>query len=138
MRAPLRLLPLLLTVALAGCGQAQSSADDFEGAEKAVADKVEELQTAAQNRKPEDICSEVLARSLVERLRTTDGDCVDEMEKIAGDADDFELDVTDVAITGTRATARVEAQRGDRDDAVTSFAFAREDGEWRLTDLGSS
>ena len=138
MRPLLRLLPLLLAVAIAGCGQAQSSADEFEGAEKAVADKVEELQSAAQNRKPEDICSEVLSRELVERLRTEDGDCVDEMEKIAGDADDFELDVTDVTVTGTTATARVEARKGDRADAVVTYRLTREDGEWRLADLGAS
>ncbi len=138
MRPLLRLLTLLLVAAIAGCGQAQSSADDFEGGEKAVADAVEELQTAAQNRKPEDICAEVLSRGLADRLESADGDCVDEMEKITGDADDFELDVTDVAITGTTATARVEARRGSRADAVTTFALSREDGEWRLTDLGSS
>jgi hypothetical protein len=138
MRPLLRLLTLLLVAAIAGCGQAQSSADDFEGGEKAVADAVEELQTAAQNRKPEDICAEVLSRGLADRLKSADGDCVDEMEKITSDADDFELEVTDVTITGTTATARVKARRGDNDDALTTFALAREDGEWRLTDLGRS
>jgi hypothetical protein len=138
MRRLLRPLPLLLAVAIAGCGQPQSSAGDFKGAEKDVADTIEQLQTSAQNRKPEDICSEVLARGLVERLKSSGTDCVDEMEKIIGDADDFELDVTKVTITGTTATAAVEARRGDRDDAVTNFALEREDKQWRLTDFGSA
>ena len=138
MRPLLRLLTLLLVAAIAGCGQAESSSDDFKGGEKAVADTVEELQTAAQNRKPEDICAEVLSRRLADRLKSADGDCVDEMEKVTSDADDFELEVTDVTITGTTATARVKARKGDRDDALTTFALAREDGEWRLTDLGGS
>jgi hypothetical protein len=138
MRRSLRLLPLLLAAAIAGCGQAQSSAGDFKGAEKDVADTIEQLQTSAQNRKPEDICSEVLARGLVEKLKTSDNDCVDEVEKITGDADDFELDVTKVAITGTTATATVKALKGDRDNAVTNFALVREDGKWRLSDFGSS
>jgi hypothetical protein len=138
MRRSLRPLPLLLAVVVAGCGQAQSSAGDFEGAEKDVADTIEQLQTSAQNRKPEDICSEVLARGLVEKLKTSGNDCVDEMEKITGDADDFELDVTKVTITGATATATVEARRGDRGDAVTTFALAREDKKWRLTDLGGA
>ena len=137
MRPLLRLLPLVLVAALAGCGQAQSSAGDFEGAEKDVAETIEELQTAAENRKPADICSEVLSRQLADRLKNADGDCVEEMEKVAGDADDFELEVTDVTITGTTATARVKAMKGGRDDAVTTFALAREDGDWRLTDLGT-
>ena len=138
MRRSLRPLPLLLAVAIAGCGQSQSSAGDFKGAEKDVADTIEQLQTSAQNRKPEDICSEVLARALVDRLKSSGTDCVDEMEKIIGDADDFELDVTKVTITGSTASATVKARRGDRDDAVTNFALAREDKKWRLTDFGST
>ena len=138
MRRSLRPLPLLLAVAIAGCGQSQSSAGDFKGAEKDVADTIEQLQTSAQNRKPEDICSEVLARALVDRLKSSGTDCVDEMEKVIGDADDFELDVTKVTITGTTASATVKARRGDRDDAVTNFALAREDKKWRLTDFGST
>ena len=138
MRRSLRPLPLLLAAVIAGCGQSQSSAGDFKGAEKDVADTIEQLQTSAQNRKPEDICSEVLARGLVERLKTSGNDCVDEMEKIIGDADDFELDVTNVTLTGTTASAAVKARRGGRDNAVTTFALEREDGKWRLTDLGST
>ena len=138
MRRSLRTLPLLLAGAFAGCGQAQSSAGDFKGAEKDVADTIEQLQASAQNRKPEDICSEVLARGLVDKLKTSGNDCVDEMEKLTGDADDFELDVTKVTITGATATATVEARRGGRDDAVTTFALAREDKKWRLTDFGGA
>ena len=138
MRPVLRPLPLLLVVAIAGCGQPASSASDFKGAKKDVADTIEQLQTAAQNRKPEDICSDVLASGLVDKLKTAGHDCVDEMETVTGDADDFELDVTAVTITGATATARVKARRGGKDDAVTSYTLAREDGDWRLTDLGAS
>ncbi len=138
MRPWLRSLPLLLVVALAGCGQASTSASDFKGAKKDVAETIEQLQSSAQSRKPEDICSEVLARGLVDKLKTSGSDCVDEMEKVIGDADDFELDVTAVTISGATATARVKALRGDKEGAVTTFALAREDGKWRLTDLGAS
>ena len=138
MRPALRLLPLVAAAVVAGCGQAPSSAGDFKGGEKDVAEVIEELQTAAQSRKPEDICSEVLSRRLADRLKTADGDCVDTMEKVTGDADDFELDVTDVTLTGTTARAVVESRRGKREDAKTTFALAREDGKWRLTDFGSS
>ncbi|MEA2133249.1 MAG: hypothetical protein QOC68_1158 [Solirubrobacteraceae bacterium] len=132
------LLALLLAAAIAGCGQAPSSAGKFKGSEKAVADTIEKLQTAAQNRKPADICSDVLSRALVDKLKTAGHDCVDEMDKITSDADNFELAVTDVTITGTTATARVKARKGGRDNAVTTFALAREDGQWRLTSFGSA
>jgi hypothetical protein len=138
MRRLLRLLPLVLVAAVAGCGPAATSSGKFKGAEKDVADTVEQLQTDAQSRKPEKICSDVLARSLADRLKSGKSDCVDEMEKLTGDADDYELDVTDVTITGTTATARVKARRGNRKNAVTTLSLSREDGKWRLTSLGGA
>jgi hypothetical protein len=137
MRPWLRTLPLLLAVAIAGCGQPPSSAGDFKGAKKNVADTIEQLQTSAQSRKPAEICSEVLSRALVEKVKASGNACVDEMEKVVGDADDFELDVTAVTITGTTAIARVKARKGGKDNAVTNFSLANEDGKWRLTDFGT-
>jgi hypothetical protein len=129
------LLPLLL---LAGCGQAQTSANEFEGDEKAVAQTIEDLQAAAQGRKPAEICSDILSRALADKLKSTGNDCVREMEKVTSDADDFELEVTEVSVTGTTATATVKARKGGDDDAETTFSLAREDGDWRLTDLGAT
>jgi hypothetical protein len=138
MRPLLRSLPLLLALAIAGCGQAPSSAGDFKGAKKDVADTIEQLQTAASGRKPEDICSDVLSRALVEKLKTAGHDCVDEMDKVTSDSDDFDLAVKAVTITGATATARVKARKGGKDNAITTYTLAREDGKWRLTDLGAS
>jgi hypothetical protein len=138
MRPRLLVFALLLTAAIAGCAQAPSSAGSFKGTKKDVADAIEKLQTAATNRKPQDVCSEVLARALVDKLKTSGNACVDEMDKIISDADDFQLDVTAVTISGTTATARVKARRGGRDNAVTTFSLAREDGQWRLTNFGAA
>ncbi len=132
MRPLLRLLPLLLAAALAGCGQAQTSANDFKGSEKAVASAIEDLQSAAQNRKPADICSDVLSRELADKLKSAGNDCVRELEKVTGDADDFELEVLAVTVTGTTATA--EVRRGD-DGPTQTMQFTQERGEWRATAL---
>src|SRR3954447_25628769 len=88
MRRLLRPLPILLVAAIAGCGQASTSAGKFNGAEKDVADRVEQLQTAAQNRKPEQICSDVLARELADRLKSGGSDTLDQDEKLQGGARD--------------------------------------------------
>jgi hypothetical protein len=138
MRPLARLLPLALAAALAGCGQEQSSTSDFEGTEKAVAQVVEDLQSAAQGRKPAEICNDLLTRELADQLKVGDGDCVDEMEKVAGDAEDFQLEVTDVTVTGTTATAQVKGRKGGDADGTTTFRLTREDGDWRLADLGAS
>jgi hypothetical protein len=138
MRALLRLLPLALAAVLAGCGQAPTSANDFKGTEKAVAQTIEDLQSDAQNRKQSAICRDVLSRALADKLKSAGSDCAGEMEKITGDADDFELKVTDVTVTGSTATAKVQARRGDDKNASTTFSLVREDGDWRLSDLGAS
>src|SRR5919109_855384 len=132
MKAPLALLAAL--VVLAGCGaQSQpSSVDNFQGAERDVAQKVEDLQDAGKRNKPDDICANILASSLVDQIEEAGADCAQEMKKAIEDADDFELDVRSVKVTGDTATARV--QRGD-DGQEETMQFTREKGQWRATAL---
>ena len=132
MKRRLAILPLLL---LAGCGASTqpSSAEEFPGEERAVAQKVEDLQEAGERRQPETICSEILARSLVQRLEAAGTDCTQEMQKAIEDADDYALDVTDVTISGSTAT--VEVRRGE-DGPSETMEFRQEGGQWRATSLG--
>ena len=129
-----RVVVLLAVLAFAGCGaEAQpSSADNFQGDPRAVAQKVEDLQEAGEGRNPEDICSEILAKSLVQQLEAAGANCADEMEKAIDDADDFDLDVTKVTISGSTAT--VEVRRGE-DGPTETMEFAREGDQWRATSL---
>ena len=104
-----RLPVLLVALALAGCGaeQEQSSVEKFQGEDRAVAQKVEDLQEAGEGRNPEDICSDILASSLVQQLEAADVKCADEMEKAIDDADDYDLEVQEVTVSGSTATAQV-------------------------------
>lgn len=121
-------------LALAGCGSAESSsAGSFEGQEKEVAQVVEDLQRAAQSRDGGKVCSDILARELVDELSAGDQDCIDEVEKAIGDADDYELRVTDVTVAGERATAVV--QQGSR---KATFELVRQDGRWRIAEMRSA
>jgi hypothetical protein len=138
MRTLVRLLPLILAAALAGCAQAPTAGKNFKGPDKAVAQTIEDLQSNAQGRKPSAICRDVLSRALAAKVKSTGSDCAGEIEKVTGDADDFELKVTDVTITGTTATAKVKARRGGDKNASTTFSLVKEDGDWRLSSLGAS
>jgi hypothetical protein len=130
----LAILPLLL---LAGCGASTepSSVEKFQGEERAVAQKVEDLQQAGERREPETICTDILARSLVQQLEAAGAECTDEMQKAIEDADDYTLDVRDVTISGSEAT--VEVQRGD-DGPTETMEFTQEGGQWRATSLSGS
>lgn len=126
---------VIAALVLAGCGaQADqtSSVDKFQGEERAVAQKIEDLQEAGESRKPEDICSQILSRTLVSQLEAAGADCASEMEKAIDDADDYDLDVQKVTVTGSNATASV--RRGD-DGPTETMEFTKENGEWRATAL---
>jgi hypothetical protein len=134
MKRRLAIIPLLL---LAGCGASTqpSSVENFKGDERAVAQKVEDLQKAGEGRDPETICGEILARSLVQQLEAAGSNCTQEMEKAIEDADDYALDVTDVSISGSSATATV--RRGE-DGTTETMEFTQEGGQWRATSLSGS
>jgi len=129
-------LAVLVVLTLAGCTQAEpSSVENFTGTEGQVAQQVEDLERAGKRGQPEDICSDILAKALVDELKAGGTDCTTEMQKAIEDADDFDLEVLDVNVTGTTATARV--RRGE-DGPTETMQFTRENGKWRATALSTS
>ncbi len=131
------LTPALLAVALAGCGQqATDSAEDFQGSERAVADVVEDLQRAGERQEPERICEEILTQELVRELDGAGTTCQKEMSKAIEDADDFELQVRDVTVTGQTARATVERREGE-EQGTAIFEFRLVRGQWRASSLAS-
>ena len=131
-------LAILLLVAVAGCGaqSSKSSTDRFNDPDqKAVAQKVEDLEKAGKTGKPEDICSDILAKSLVSQLDAAGTSCQTEMQKAIDDANDFDLEVRKVTITGNEAKA--EVQQGD-DGPTETMTFTKEGDDWRATALSGS
>jgi hypothetical protein len=125
----------LLLVAVAGCGtQSQSSsADKFtDPDQKAVAEKIEDLESAGRRGKADDICKEILAKTLVSQLDAAGTDCPTEIQKAIDDATQFDLNVEKVTINGNEATA--EVKQGD-DGPTETMTFTKENGSWRATAL---
>jgi hypothetical protein len=129
-------VPLVLAALAAGCAGSPSSAGNFEGEEKRVADVVEKLQSAGESGDAAEICDDVLAKQLRDQIQEAGASCEQELDQAIKDADDFDLDVEDVTIDGNQATAKVKGRdRGE--DRVREFEFVREGREWRATSLGS-
>lgn len=126
-----------LAAVLAACGGQPSSSTKFSGDEKQVADVVEKLQSDGESRDAKGICEDVLASALVKQIQQAGSTCEVEIDKAIRDADDYDLEVQDVTITGSTATAKVKGKVGDADQ-VREFRFVREKAGWRATDLGSS
>ena len=122
---------------LVGCttSPTTTSTDDFEGDERAVAQTVADLAEAGSAREATDICGGVVTDALREGIAKGGSSCNDEMQKAIEDVDAFDLEVTDVTVTGDKATAEVESADGDRRVRRT-FAFVRVDGDWRISSFG--
>ena len=129
------LLALLAALALAvtGCGAQTDSAGDFDGAERDVANTIEDLEEAGQEDEPRRICDALLAKKLVDAIRENGGDCVKAVDKALDQADTFTLTVEDVRITGTTARARVET--GVDEEKVQTLELVKEGRDWKLSGL---
>jgi len=126
---PASVAVLLAACALGGCAAAQqnTSAGDFEGTERDVAQVIDDLKGS---RDPEEICSRIFADALAKSLAAGSRDCVDEVDAMVRDVGSTDLDVEDVTVTGTTARAKVR-QSGKS----ATFELARSGDGWQITSL---
>jgi Domain of unknown function (DUF4878) len=138
--APVRLVTLLaaLALGLSACGQAtEDSAGDFQGAQKDVAQTVEDLQSASRKKDASKICDELLAPALVAQIKTASKDtCPNALDDALGDADSFELQVKKVTIEGTQATVVVESDVGADEHKSDTIELTKDNGSWKIATLG--
>ena len=129
------LLLCLLALALTACGTApRDSAEDFSGAERAVAAAVEDLEAAARDNDNEAVCTELLAERLLSTLERQGTNCATAVEDAFRDADTLDLTVEDVTIDGTSATAEVTSGTGDNEKTDT-LELERVGSAWRISSL---
>jgi copper chaperone CopZ len=124
--------------ALAGCaavGSSDNSSGDFQGEARLVANTVEDLQSAGSKGREGEICTNLLARPLAVRIGARANSCAKAVEAALKDTDAFDLKVESVRVSGTSATARVRADRGDRDEIVV-LGLVKQGAGWRISDLG--
>lgn len=123
-----------VALALAGCGAAGSApGTSFQGDQKAVADAIGELGTAARAKDAQKICSRSLSRALAAKMQAPSADCISEVGKAIGDADGFDLQTRSVQVQGTTATAQV---REGKHGATATVRLVKEGGTWRVDGLG--
>jgi hypothetical protein len=134
-----RILPVALVAAalgVAGCTSSTgSTSGKFSGAQAEVAQVVADLAKDGKRKDAQNICSDILARELVDKLNQAGTSCGQEMDKAISDADDFDLSVQKVTINGSSATAVV---RRGKDGPSATFRFVREGGKWKATDFGTT
>ena len=134
-----RILTVVLVAAalgVAGCTSSTgSTSGKFTGAQGDIAQVVSDLAKDGQRKDAQKICTEILARELVDKLNQAGTSCGQEMDKAIADADDFDLSVQKVTVNGSSATAVV---RRGKDGPSATFRFVREGGKWKATDFGTT
>ena len=137
------LLAGALAVTAAGCaGQSssKSSADEYTGAKKDVAQVVDDLQSAAGKADGKKVCNDLLAPALVQKVATGGTTCKKAMEDLLKDVDTSDMTVKSVAVAGATATAVVESDGGSGGtDRTNTFTFAKDpgaNGAWKISSFG--
>jgi curli biogenesis system outer membrane secretion channel CsgG len=131
-RLSVALIALLLAVVIAGCAQSSSSSGKFQGAEQEVATAIDDLSSAASRKNEAKICDELLTKELAQSLKSTGTDCETEISDALADADDYDLSVKDVTVSGPTATAVVE-----NNDKTSTFRLQKVGNAWRIASIGS-
>ena len=125
----------LAAAALAGCAPQQASTSDkvsqFRGDQRAAAQAVEDLESAAQDGDEAKLCTQVLAKALADRLAAAGHGCAAAVNAAIKDTDSIDMTVESVRVDGDRATARVKFETGKKDRRGT-VALTREGGRWRV------
>ena len=135
MRPTVAILVASASLAISACGTA-STAGTFEGEEETVATVVEDLQREGERGEATKICDSILTEALQEKVKAGSESCASELDKALEDADAFDLEVQDVSISGTTATAKVKGL--DEDDGILrTLSLEKVDGDWRIDSFGS-
>jgi putative lumazine-binding protein len=136
MRSTLALL--VVAFALSSCAGAapRDSARDFKGAERAVAQTVEDLEKAARDKDDKRLCTKLLSDSLLAAVEAAGSVCTTAASDAFHDAATADLTVKDVTISGDTATAKVTSGRGD-DERTDTLVLEKAGAGWKITSMRS-
>lgn len=128
-RALFLVIPVLLLPGCGGSGSGTaSSAEDFQGEQRAVAQVFDDLSEAAQDRDGQAVCRSLLSRRLARQLGER---CAERLDSQLADASELDLVTKRVSIEGRRATATVESLVGG-ETRTQRVPLVREGPAWRL------
>ena len=133
MRPALLLCALAFT--LAACGaEPRDSAEEFTGAERAVAAAVEKLESAARDDDSTEVCTKLFSAQLLATLKERRKNCTAAVEDAFKDDDSLDLTVEDVTINASTATAKITSGRGDNERTDT-LRLEKAGAAWRISSL---
>jgi hypothetical protein len=139
------LAPLSLAAAalLAGCAPqsgGENNADDFQGAEKTVAEAVFDFRDAVAKRDEKDVCDNFFTAELREEIERVGkaadrGDtCSEVIADSIQDIDATDIEITDITVEGSTATVEYKTDLSEGDDPTDTLTL-EDDRGWRISKL---
>jgi len=128
----------LLALLLSACGSAapRNSAEQFSGAERAVAAAVEGVEEAANDDDADRLCTRLLSEKLLATLEEQGTSCTTAVSDAFKDASSKDLTVEDVTISGDTATAKVISGSGSSEKTDT-LQLEQAGEAWKISSLRS-
>jgi hypothetical protein len=124
----------LLLFGLAACGSTVATSS-FKGEQREVAQTISNLQADARAGDQKKVCENDLAGPVLKRLSTAPGGCKQAIKVQLAEADNFDVTVESVQITGTgskrTATARVKSVYNGK-SRVRTVSLLDEGGKWKI------
>lgn len=145
MRPPFLFVAVIAFVALGGCAQGgtktTSSASNYSGAEKLVANTIEDFQANATAHDGAKICSTQITSQLAKQIseKNSGASCSTAVTAGMKATDEADLTVTDVTINpkdDNKATATVSAKTGEKSSQKYNFTLERADKRWQISSFG--
>jgi hypothetical protein len=137
MKASLALCALAFLLSACGSAAPRDSAEDFSGADRAVAATVERMETAAREDDPERLCTQLLSEKLLAAIEEGGTNCVTAAREGFKDASSKDLTVDDVEIRGDTATAKITSGSGSSEKSDT-LQLEKVGAGWKIASLQSS
>lgn len=136
MRSTLTVCLLALLLSACGSGTPRDSAEEFRGADKAVAAAVEAIEDAARENDPARMCTRLLSDKLLATLKQQGTNCTTAVREAFKDASSKDLTVEDVSISGDSATAKVISGTGSNEKKDT-LQLEQAGASWKISSLQS-
>ncbi len=130
-------LAVTTALGLSACGSAMVSPQSFSGPNRAVAQTVADLQSAAQAHDGKRICRDLLSSSVASKLNGAAGGCSSVVSRQLNEVDSYDLSLANaqsIAISGASATAHVTSTSGRRSQTDT-LSLVLEGGRWKISGL---
>jgi len=100
-----------------------------------VRNTLDRFAQASRDKDYQALCDDLLATSLVEKLRTQDQPCEVVMRIGLSDVQNPTLEVKKVELDGDKATAQIHTTAAGQPDADTKILLVHEDAGWRISSL---